>query len=48
MDRSVQEVIWNLEDLYAHAGDPRLQEDRAECRKESEAFPGPIAAVWHI
>ncbi|HOV87000.1 MAG TPA: M3 family oligoendopeptidase [Syntrophobacteraceae bacterium] len=38
MDRSVQEVIWNLEDLYAHAGDPRLQEDRARCRKESEAF----------
>jgi len=38
MGRSVKEVIWNLEDLYAHPGDPSLQEDRAECRKESEAF----------
>ena len=46
-DVPVQEVVWNLEDLYEGPGDPRRETDRQWCRDEADgladAYRGKIA-----
>lgn len=49
MKRSVQDVVWHLEDLYDGVEDPRLEEDLAWCKQEaaafSEAYRGRVATL---